>query len=347
MNLAAFITARRPAWKEAEALLNEAERQDITSLGHERARRLVDLYRRASADLIQARTYGAGVELVRYLETLVARGYALLYPPPPLRLRRTVGRFFGDRFPRAVRREAKALALVTGAFLGGLVLGGVATRFDPEATRLFVPEEHQRMRPHERVEHDEKAERAGRRLLDAEGHAAFSSFLFTHNIGVSIVCFAIGIAWGLPTLLLIAYQGIIMGALAAEYFRDGVGIFFLAWILPHGVVEMTCMLLAGTAGLLLGRGVLWPRGQPRGDRIREEARAALDILGGTAALLVLAGIVEGTLSQIHEPTLPYPVKIAMALTLGGLLQAYLWLLPLPEADGAPPHQTTPRPFSSK
>ena len=70
MNLAAFITARRPAWKEIEALLNEAERQDITSLGHERARRLVDLYRRASADLIQARTYGAGVELVRYLETL-------------------------------------------------------------------------------------------------------------------------------------------------------------------------------------------------------------------------------------------------------------------------------------
>src|SRR5258708_7649674 len=171
MNLAAFITARRPAWKEIEALLNEAERQDITSLGHERARRLVDLYRRASADLIQARTYGAGVELVRYLETLVARGYALLYPPPPLQLRRTVGRFFGDRFPRAVRREAKALALVTGAFLGGLVLGGVATRFDPEATRLFVPEEHQRMRPHERVEPDEKAERAGRRLLAAEGRS--------------------------------------------------------------------------------------------------------------------------------------------------------------------------------
>src|SRR5260370_3984348 len=138
-----------------------------------------------------------------------------------------------------------------------------------------------------------------------------------------------------------------MGALAAEYFRDGVGIFLLAWILPQGVVEMTCMLLTGTAGLLLGRGVLWPRGQPRGDRIREEARAALDILGGTAALLVLAGIVEGTLSQIHEPTLPYPVKIAMALTLGGLLHAYLWLLPLPEAEGAPPHQTTPRPFSSK
>ena len=108
MNLAEFVNERRPAWREMEALLDDVERADLSSLDHRRARRFVDLYRSASADLIQARTYGAGAELVRYLETVVARGYALLYPAPPLRIGRSLGRFFRDRFPRAVRQEAPA-----------------------------------------------------------------------------------------------------------------------------------------------------------------------------------------------------------------------------------------------
>ncbi len=248
---------------------------------------------------------------MHYLETLVARGYSLLYPPPPLQASQALLAFFRHRFPRTVRRERRALGLVTAAFLAGLVLGGATTAFDPEAARLFVPADHQQQRPHERVARDEEAARSGKTMLDAQGHAAFSAFLFTHNISVSITCFAIGIAWGLPTLLLIAYHGVFLAAVAVEYFRDGQALFFLAWILPHGLVEMSSMLLAGTAGLLLGRGVLWPRGKSRGERVREEAKSALDLLGGAAALLIVAGVVEGTISQIHEPTLPYPSKIAL------------------------------------
>jgi uncharacterized membrane protein SpoIIM required for sporulation len=342
MNLSEFLTARRHAWQEMQTLLEQAESAELHSLSHERARRLVDLYRRSSADLVQARTYGAGIEVTRYLEALVARGYALLYQAPPLRFGRAIFDFFRDRFPRAVRREAAAFSIVASAFVAGLGLGGLATAVDPEASRLFVPAEHQVMRPSERVRGDEEAERKGQRWLDPGSHAAFSSFLFTHNIGVSIVCFAIGIAWGLPTLLLIAYHGVFLAALAVEYLRDGVFLFFLAWILPHGVLELTSMLLAGTAGLLLGRGVLWPRGTSRGQRVREEARSALEVLGGAAAILIVAGLIEGTLSQIHEPTLSYRLKIALASGLGVLLHGYLWLMPLRVETQSAPRALTSR-----
>jgi uncharacterized membrane protein SpoIIM required for sporulation len=335
VNLAEFLAVRQPLWRELEGLLDEVDRREATSLRPDRARRLVDLYRRTSADLVQARTYGAGLELTAYLEVLVGRGYAVLYQAPPLQAGREVLHFFRHRFPAAVRRERLAFGIVVASFVAGLVLGGVATAIDPEGARLFVPGEHQTQRPRERVEHDEAAARRGERVLDAQGHAAFSSFLFTHNIGVTIVCFAIGLLWGLPTLLLMGYHGVFIAALAVEYIRDGVGLFFFAWILPHGLVELTCMFLGGTAGLMLGRGVLWPRGRPRGERVRQEARAALDILGGTAALLVLAGLVEGTLSQIHEPTLPYPVKIAFAFALAGAVWGYLWLLPVEDDHKAP------------
>lgn len=335
MNLAEFLAARQPLWRELEGLLGEADLREATSLRPDRARRLVDLYRRASADLVQARTYGAGLDLTSYLEALVGRGYAILYQAPPLQAGREVWHFFRHRFPAAVRRERAAFGIVVASFVAGLLLGGLATAIDPEGARLFVPGEHQALRPRERVERDEAAARSGHRVMDGQGHAAFSSFLFTHNIGVTIVCFAIGLAWGLPTLLLIGYHGVFLAALAVEYIRDGVGLFFFAWILPHGLVELTCIALSGTAGLMLGRGVLWPRGRPRGERVREEAREALDILGGTAVLLVLAGVIEGTLSQIHEPTLPYPVKIALAFAVAGAVWAYLWVMPVEAAHKAP------------
>ncbi len=336
MNLSEFVEKRRPAWQELQALLERAERDDAGSLEHEIARRLVDLYRRASADLVQARTYGAGADLTSYLETLVARGYSLLYQAPPLHAWGAWRGFFRETFPRAVRRERGALGLAAAAFAAGLLLGGLATALDPQAARLFVPADHQSLRPSERVAHDERAQADRGGLLGTSEHAAFSSFLFTHNIGVSITCFAVGLAWGLPTLLLLGWHGVFLAALAVEYARDGQALFFCAWILPHGIVEMTCMLLAGAAGLMLGRGVLWPRGLPRGVRVRQEARAALDLLGGAAALLVVAGVVEGTLSQIHEPTLPYPLKIGFALALGALVHAYLWLLPLPAEQRVAP-----------
>lgn len=313
-------------------LLSQAEKSELVSFSSSGARRLADLYRRVSSDLIQARTYGGGGEFTRYLESLVGRGYALLYPAPRLGPWRAIGGFFRDRFPRTVRRESLAFLMVVAAFSFGLLLGGLATAVDPEASRLFVPAEHREIRPRDRVRLDEMAQRAGQSRWDIEGHASFSTYLFTHNIGVAIVCFAIGIAWGLPTLLLIAYHGVFIAALGVEYFRDGVGIFFLAWILPHGILELTSIFLAATSGLMLGRGVLWPRGQSRPERLRTEARSAMELLAGGAALLVFAGLIEGTLSQIHEPALPYSLKIAMAIVLGTSLHGYLWLLPLKRSD---------------
>lgn len=339
MNLREFLDTHRAGWQEFDGLLAKAEHSEVDILTPAQARRLVDLYRRASADLLQARALGAGVDLTDSLEALVARGYGMLYRPSPLGGARALGRFFRDTFPRTLRREARAMGIAAAAFATGILLGGVATMLDPEASRLFVPADHQALRPSERVRRDE-ARQAERGAATPSEHAAFSSFLFTHNIRVSVLAFAVGIAWGVPTLLFLAWHGVFLAALAVEYIRDGEGIFFFAWILPHGVVELTCMLVAGTAGLLLGRGALWPRGSTRGERIRLEARGALILLGGTAALLVVAGLIEGTVSQIHEPTLPYGVKIGMALALGALLHAYLWFLPLP-------HQIDPLALSER
>jgi len=119
------------------------------------------------------------------------------------------------------------------------------------------------------------------------------------------------------------YNGLPLGALAMQYHLAGEGLFFWAWILPHGIPELTQIFIAGGAGLMIGRGMLLPGRRRRGRAVQQEARKAVLLVVGGMPILVLAGIIEGTISQIHAPTLPYWVKLAVAIVVGVGLYAYL------------------------
>src|SRR5690606_12740513 len=153
--------------------------------------------------------------------------------------------------------------------------------------------------------------------------AAFATWLFTHNIQVSFLAFALGITAGVGTGVVLFFNGVFLGGLAQVYAARGLAGWFWAWILPHGIPELTAIFLAGAAGLILGRGLIAPRGLPRSLSLRQEATVALRLLLATLPILVVAGIIEGTISQIHPPQLPVGFKISFALVMGGAL--YLWL----------------------
>ena len=121
----------------------------------------------------------------------------------------------------------------------------------------------------------------------------------------------------------IALPIFVLGALACAYHQAGVGLFFWAWILPHGVPELFETMLAGGAGLLMGRALAAPGDRSRGEALREAAREAIRLVLGGVPILILAGFIEATLSQVHEPHLPYAVKLAVAGLLAAGLAAYL------------------------
>ncbi|HEY3356144.1 MAG TPA: stage II sporulation protein M [Polyangia bacterium] len=315
-----FIAERRSAWQRLEELLLALERQGMKSLPLEDGRTFVRLYRATSSHLVQARAAGASAEVVDYLNALVARAYAEIYRAERPRLRR-IWSFYSSEFPRLVRAESRAVAIAAAIFFGAALLGFAAIALDVDARYYLLPEQHMHMDPAERVK---RLEAGGERLSSSE-QAAFSSFLFTHNIQVTFLAFALGISFGLGTAIVLFYNGLMLGALCAHYHAKGVAVFFYAWILPHGVPELTSIILASAAGLRLGYALLNPGRLSRGDGLRAAAGRAVRMILGIIPMLIVAGIIEGTISQIHPPDIAYGVKLVFALGMALLLAAYLLL----------------------
>lgn len=313
-----FVDERKKSWQDLEELLSRAQGGDLRSLGVEGARRLGKLYRAAAGDLSRARGELVDASVTDYLNDLVARAYAVVYAEDRGSRFGQIVRFFALGYPALVRSEWAMVALSALLLFGGAAIGAVAYAIDPDARGVLIPEQHAEMTPDERIASDEGGAHA------SDDAAAFSSFLFTHNIQVTFMVFAAGITAGIGTAALLFTNGVPLGALGLEYHAAGHGVFFWAWILPHGIPELTAIVIAGAAGFVLARGIVAPGRRRRRDAVVVEGRRAARLIVGTMPVLVLAGLIEGTISQMHAPGMPYWAKLAFAAIVG--LALYAWLL---------------------
>jgi uncharacterized membrane protein SpoIIM required for sporulation len=147
----------------------------------------------------------------------------------------------------------------------------------------------------------------------------------TNNIGVSLKALALGITYGIGTIILLFYNGIIVGLVAADYIAAGQTTFLIGWLLPHGSIEIPSILMGGQTGLILAGALIgWGSRETLSMRLRAVSRDLVTLIGGVAVLLVWAGIVEAFFSQYHEPVLPYAVKIAFGSVELLLLGVFLF-----------------------
>jgi uncharacterized membrane protein SpoIIM required for sporulation len=164
----------------------------------------------------------------------------------------------------------------------------------------------------------------------------FSGFLMTHNTKVSIFTLALGMTWGVGTMIMLFYNGVILGAVAADYLLAGQTKFLFGWLLPHGSFEIPAILIAGQAGLVLGSALIgWGKRTSVKSRLRQISRDLMTLIYGVGVMLVWAGLVEAFLSQYHEPVIPYWAKIsfgAVELCLLALFLAKSGSQPTDEAE---------------
>jgi uncharacterized membrane protein SpoIIM required for sporulation len=169
-----------------------------------------------------------------------------------------------------------------------------------------MPFTHLKGDPSQRVAREEAAE--DDRLQGTRTY--FSSYLMTHNTKVSIFTLALGMTYGIGTLIMLFYNGVILGAVAFDYVAAGETPFLLGWLLPHGAIELPAILLAGQAGLILAGALIgWGKPISLRMRLRKISADLVTLICGVALLLVWAGIIEAFFSQYHEPVIPYAGKI--------------------------------------
>jgi len=320
INLKQFIGEERPLWKELEQILKALEKDPDQRLEIAQVKRFHYLYQRASADLARIMTFSSERQIRRYLETLVARAYGEIHESRERKRRTSLKEAVFHTFPQTFRRHISAFWLATLVMLLGSLFGAFAVTFDPAAKAIILPFPHLLLDPSERVAQEEQASRD--RLKDCKTH--FSSFLMTHNTRVSIFTLALGMTWGIGTVLLLFYNGVILGAVALDYIFAGEGLFLAGWLLPHGVIEIPAILLAGQAGLVLASALIgWGEPVSVTMRLRQISSDLTTLIFGIAVMLVWAGVIEAFFSQYHEPIMPYAAKVGFGIVEFGLLILFL------------------------
>jgi uncharacterized membrane protein SpoIIM required for sporulation len=320
IDLQRFVASERPYWAELEDLLNKIEAQPNHRMSLDQVRHFHLLYERTAADLARLTTFSSEPETRRYLENLVSRAYGEIHETRHNQSRVAPLRWFFQTLPQTFRRHVRAFYLSVAITLAGSLFGGFALYLDPDSKAALMPDEHATMDPAKRVAEEEKTK--GDRLAGVK--TPFSAYLMTHNIRISILTLALGMTWGIGTIVVLFYNGVMVGAIAVDYIRAGQTKFLLGWLLPHGVIEIPAVLIAGQAGLVLALALIgWGNRVPLSARLRKISPDLATLISGVGVMLVWAGMVEAFLSQYHEPVIPYSAKIAFGLVELLLLVLFL------------------------
>jgi len=310
IDLQRFVVAERPCWVELERALDKLEAEPNHRMRLEELQHFHLLYERAASDLAKMITFSAEPETRRYLENLIARGYGEVHETRQRQRGILPLQWFFQTLPQTFRRHIRAFWMSLAITLAGCAFGGFAIALDPASKSALMPFSHLQQDPAKRVAEEEKATED--RLAGQK--TSFSAFLMTHNIKVSVFTLALGMTWGLGTIVMLFYNGIMLGAICVDYVAAGQGTFLLGWLLPHGVVEIPAILIAGQAGLMLARALIgWGKRVPLKTRLRQISQDVVTLIFGVGLLLIWAGFVEAFLSQYHEPVIPYSLKIAFGL----------------------------------
>jgi len=201
-----------------------------------------------------------------------------------------------------VWKETLIIALIL--LLGALTSWSLVTH-NPEWYYNFIPEELAGGRdPRASAEFLQSTLGHGKAAADEEGALhMFATYLFTHNSQVSIMSFALGFAFGIPTMMLEYYQGITLGAMIAVFASKGLGFDFGGWLFIHGTTELFAAALSGAAGLRIGVAVGFPGARGRLQAAADAGRTAGKVMVGVIIMLLAAGLLEGFGRQLITDTL--------------------------------------------
>jgi len=311
-----FAAQKRHRWDEFERLADRAARLGLDSFASHELPDFAARYREVAADLARARTYRADPATQARLERLAVAGHNALYRDE----RSTWHRLWvvlARECPAAVIQARRYVAVAFLTFIVPAAAGFMVLHDRPALAAELLPDVMLR-----RAEAGAARKAAGRGYVDvaAADRPVMASGIITNNVRVAIACFAGGIFLGIGSLVLLAYNGLAIGAFAGHFANAGLLDYLLTFILGHGALELFAIWVAGAAGFLLGRSVVAPGRLSRADALVVSGRLAVRMLGATGLLLVVAGLIEGFVSAGGYGL---GVRLAASATSLGLLAAYL------------------------
>jgi len=299
-----WVAKRKPYWDRLEQLL--AGRRNLVRCSRRELRELSLLYRQTAADLATLRQDRSGQPFALHLNRLLGRAHNIIYAGR--RSEAGILKFYRETYPQVFRRTLPYTLTAVAVFLAGALVAVLTVLQHPQFARLFLgPEMMATIDRHEMWTHSLVAVRP----LAASG-------IMTNNLTVSFAAFAAGITAGVGTLLLLVFNGLLLGVVGAACWQANLSLGLWSFVAPHGVLEMPAIFIAAGGGLRLAHGLLFPGLLPRRAALVTAGGEAVRLMVGAIPLLIVAGVIEGFVS-------PSGLPAGMKFVLGGVLAALLAL----------------------
>jgi uncharacterized membrane protein SpoIIM required for sporulation/uncharacterized RDD family membrane protein YckC len=281
-------------WNDFAVALDAAYARGLPRMTPEEVSSLVGRYREIATDLarLQTASRGRNNESLFYVSRLVARGHNLLYRQKGRTLRSFMT-YMLDTVPSEVRRSWRPIALAALLLFGPAATAYTVVVRDPSVASQLLPDE-MISRATEGRDREKRGE--GYVSIPEEIRPAVASTIISNNVTVTYLVFAFGLTAGIGTILMLVFNGVAIGSGVGLFASQGVARLIIAFIAPHGVLELSAICIAGGGGLLIAKGILLPGIRTRRDALVENGRRAINLIAASTFLLLVAGTLEGLVS---------------------------------------------------
>jgi uncharacterized membrane protein SpoIIM required for sporulation len=310
-----FRLEREADWIRLEDIVAKMEKGKARRLSDADVLALPTLYRTLLSSLSIARENSLDAGLIDYLEGLALRSYFLVYGPQTS-FGRWLGSFFGGGWSRAVRAIHVDIWIALSVMIAGVAIGFILVAGDSDWFYALVPGSFSDVRVPGASEEALRGTLFGGQ--EEDGLGVFAAFLFSNNAQVAILAFALGFAFAIPSILLLIHNMALLGAMFWVFAQRGLTIEFAGWLSIHGTTELFAILLAGAAGIHVGRSIAFPGARSHLKAASEAGKRAALVMVGVIVMLICAGLLEGFARQLIDDT-------AGRFGVGGAM-LLLWLL---------------------
>lgn len=308
MREASFVRQNKDKWSRFEAAITGSIRLN--------PKELADLYVEVTDHLSYANTFFPGSQTASYLNRLAALAHQKIYKTRKESRKRILA-FWKSEFPAMFADYQKHL-LISFLFFGFFAfVGAFSSSQEGDFVRSILGSGYVNMTL-ENIEN-------GDPMAVYKQHGAVDMFLgiTIHNIRVALLAFVYGIFLGLGTLYILMYNGIMLGSFQYFFYDHGLLWESARTIWIHGTIEIFVIIVAGSAGLILAEGILFPRSFTRLESFKRGTKNGLKVLLSTLPFFVLAGFLEGFVTRHTE--MPDVLAIIIILgSLSGMLYYYVF-----------------------
>ena len=311
-----FRQEREGDWKRLDAIVTRMEKGRTGKVSDEDLLALPVLYRTVASSLSVARETSLDAATLAYLEALVQRAWFLVYGPR-VGLAGWLRRFLGGGWSRSVRAIWPEVLAALAVMVIGTLVGWLLVTQDPEWYFSLMPGEMAQGRVPGASKEVLRETLYGLGENERDFLGAFAAQLFSHNAQISILAFALGFAFGVPSLLLLVQNTAVLGAMLWLFDSQGLLIDLAAWLSVHGTTELFAILLSGAAGMHIGRSMAFPGEQSLLAAAAAAGQRAAQVMAGVVLMLVLAAVLEGFARQLVT-------DIQQRFLIGGAMLAF-WL----------------------